>query len=131
MGLPAGPPTRNNRLWLFFLQLLIVHMDILTSTQREMMSSMSTPINFVARKRGETKNRSKNRDVERDVVMRKVFAEPGFAMRIAEHLGLTHQNISAWKRVPPHHVMKVAPLLELTPEEIRPDNFGDKRRRKP
>ena len=76
------------------------------------------------RKRGETATRSNARDLQRDPVMRKVFARPGFAMEIAKHLGVTHQNVSAWRRVPPTHVLALAPLLGMTPEQIRPDIFG-------
>jgi DNA-binding transcriptional regulator YdaS (Cro superfamily) len=52
-----------------------------------------------------------------------IFAKPGFAADVARHLGVTHQNVSAWKRVPAHHVQKLAPLIEMTPEQIRPDIF--------
>jgi len=71
------------------------------------------------------------RDHRRDDVMKMVYSRPGFGMRIAEHLGLSYQVVSAWKRVPAHHVMTLAPMLELSPEQIRPDVFGtNKKRRK-
>jgi DNA-binding transcriptional regulator YdaS (Cro superfamily) len=72
---------------------------------------------------------SLKRDSQRDHVMKLIFSKPGFASVIAAHLGVTHQNVSAWNKVPPHHVMKVAPLIEMTPEEIRPDIFGPKKRK--
>jgi Putative antitoxin of bacterial toxin-antitoxin system, YdaS/YdaT len=81
------------------------------------------------RKRGENINRSKNRDRHRDAVMRAVFAKPGFASVLARKLGLTPQNVSAWNRVPAHHVLDISPLIGLPPEQIRPDIFGDGRRR--
>jgi len=59
--------------------------------------------------------------------MKRVFAKPGFAAVIARHLKLTHQNVSAWNKVPAKHVHDIAPLLGMTPEQIRPDVF---RRRK-
>jgi hypothetical protein len=92
---------------------------------------MTTHMNIVAHKRmrGEKLSRNTVRDERRDAVMRTVFAQPGFAAKIAKHLGLTHQNISAWNRVPSHHVMKLAPLLGLSPEQIRPDVFGKKKNR--
>jgi len=91
----------------------------------------ATPINFVAhkRKRGETMTRAGNRDDQRDAVMKMVFAKPGFAAEVARHLGVTHQNVSAWKKVPPHHVVELAAMLDMTPEQIRPDIFGRRRRR--
>jgi len=74
------------------------------------------------------RKRTEGRDAKRDEVMRMVFARPGFAMVIAKKLGLSHQAVSAWTKVPPHHVIELAPLLKLSPEAIRPDIF--KRRRK-
>jgi hypothetical protein len=97
----------------------------------------ATPENVVVRKRavvrkrirGETIiNRSKNRDRNRDAVMQMVFATPGLAMVIAKRIRRSHQSVSAWKRVPAHHVLEVAPLLGLTPEQVRPDVFQPKRR---
>ena len=67
--------------------------------------------------------RTKNRDAKRDAVMQMVFAKPGFATIIAKELGLTHQAVSAWRSVPPQHVLRVSPLLGLSPEQIRPDIF--------
>jgi hypothetical protein len=64
------------------------------------------------------------RQRQRDPVMRMVFSKPGFAVTIAKHLGLTHQNISAWKHVPAHHVLRLAPLLRMPPKDIRPDIFA-------
>jgi len=79
--------------------------------------------------RGEIMRRESPRDAKRDHVMKLIFSEPGFATVVARHLDVTHQNVSAWNRVPPHHVMKLAPLIKMTPEEIRPDIFGPKKRR--
>jgi hypothetical protein len=84
------------------------------------MEPMNQTVNFLSRKRGP---RSKSRDDQRDVVMRMVFSKPGFASEIAKHLRVTPQNVSNWKRVPVHHVHTIAPLLGLTPEQIRPDIF--------
>jgi hypothetical protein len=72
-----------------------------------------------------------SREHLRDAVMQDVFSRRGLASRIAEHLEISHQNVSAWKRVPAHYVLKLAPLLELSAEQIRPDIFGaNKKRRK-
>ena len=92
------------------------------------MSDQSTHSVPHKRKRGERIHRSPNRDYQRDKIMRKVFAEPGFAMVIAKRLGVSHQNVSQWNKVPAHHVIDIAPILDMTPEQIRPDVF--KRRRK-
>ena len=90
---------------------------------------MTAPMNTLAftRRRGP---RSTNRDEQRDAVMRMIFAKPGFASAIAKKLGVTHQNVSSWNKVPPHHVQEMSILLDMTPEQIRPDIFGQKERRK-
>jgi hypothetical protein len=93
-----------------------------------MMMGAQTNGSSRKRLRGEVINRSKNRDKKRDAIMRTVFARPGFASEIAKHLGVSPQNVSAWNRVPPHHVVALAPMLGLPPEKIRPDIFGGRRR---
>jgi len=87
---------------------------------------MPSPENVVAHKpkRGE----KTVRDGRRDAVMRKIFAKPGFAADVARRLEVTHQNVSSWNRVPAHHVIPVAEMLNMTPEQIRPDVFGRGRR---
>jgi hypothetical protein len=62
--------------------------------------------------------------------MKMVFSKPGLATVIARHLGCTHANVAAWNKVPAHHVMDIAPLIEMSPEQIRPDIFGSKRKRR-
>lgn len=89
-------------------------------------------IDVVARRfmRGEIMRRSSpSRDAKRDEIMRLIYSKPGFANVIAQHLGIRQQSISAWNRVPAQFVLDVAPLLEKTPEQIRPDVFGKRRRR--
>ena len=79
--------------------------------------------------RGKIMRRSSpRRDAQRDHVMRMIFSKPGFASVIARHLKVTHQNVAAWNKVPPHHVMDLAPLIEMAPEQIRPDIFGVRRK---
>jgi DNA-binding transcriptional regulator YdaS (Cro superfamily) len=63
----------------------------------------------------------------RDEVMQMIYSRAGFAAAVAKHLGVSPQTISAWRRVPAHHVLDLAPLLEMTPEQIRPDVFGKRR----
>ena len=59
----------------------------------------------------------------RDPVMRRVYKERGLASIIAREVGVTPSAVQQWKKVPPEHVMTLAPLLKLRPEEIRPDIF--------
>jgi hypothetical protein len=66
----------------------------------------------------------------RDKVMRDIFSRAGYSAVIARHLGVTRQYVSAWKRVPAHYVLKLAPMLEKTPQQIRPDIFGSPKTRR-
>ena len=93
-----------------------------------MMDTSSEARRFM---RGEIMKRSSpRRDAQRDHVMRLIFAKPGFASVIARHLGVSHQNVAAWNKVPAHHVLNIAPLIEMDPQEIRPDIFGESKRKR-
>jgi hypothetical protein len=93
---------------------------------------MNTMVEAKRFMRGEIMRRSSpRRDAERDPIMRMIFSKPGFASVIARHLGVTPQNVASWNSVPPHHVRKIAPLIEMKPQQIRPDIFGSGRKRRP
>jgi len=64
----------------------------------------------------------------RDPVMRRIYLQRGLALQIAEKLGISYQAVQKWKRVPPEHVMTLAPILKMTPEQIRPDIFKPRKR---
>ena len=64
----------------------------------------------------------------RDRIMRRIYSERGLATRIAGELGLTYQAVQQWKKVPPEHVMSLAPILKMAPEDIRPDIFRPRKR---
>jgi len=74
------------------------------------------------------RKRTQSRDAKRDAIMQMVFSKPGFAMVLAKKLGLSHQAVSAWRKVPPQHVIELAPTLGLSPEAIRPDIFKPRRK---
>ncbi len=92
----------------------------------------NTHINVVPRKRAATrvprKKAATTRDVQRDAIMKMIFSRAGFAAEVARHLDVTHQNVSGWNRVPPHHVVSIAELLGMTPAQVRPDIFGRRRK---
>ena len=94
---------------------------------------MEEPITLARRyMRGEIMRRSSpRRDAERDDIMRFIFSKPGFAGVIAKALGVSPQSVSAWNRVPAQFVLDIAPLIQKTPEQIRPDVFSSKRKRRP
>ena len=90
----------------------------------------STAVEAARFMRGEIMRRSsERRDAQRDHVMKMIFSKPGFASVIARHLNVSHQNVAAWNKVPAHHVLDIAPLIEMEPEQIRPDIFSRKRRK--
>ena len=71
------------------------------------------------------------RNAQRDAVMQMIFKQRGLASQLAKRLKVSQQSISAWNRVPAHDVLEIAPLLKMTPEQIRPDIFGGRRGRRP
>jgi hypothetical protein len=58
--------------------------------------------------------------------------EDGFALvltkltraEIARGLGIKKQNLTRWKRVPPHHVTKLSELTGLAREDILPSMYA-------
>ena len=49
--------------------------------------------------------------------------ERGMAVRIAEACGIHKSSVYQWRRVPPQWVQVVAELIDMEPEQIRPDIF--------
>ena len=43
---------------------------------------------------------------------------------IARHLGIKKQNLTRWKKVPPHHVKGVAELTGLSRDYILPSLYA-------
>jgi len=65
---------------------------------------------------------------QRDSVMRRIYGERGLAPVIARKIGISPKAVQQWKKVPPEHVMTLAPLLDMKPEDIRPDIFRPRKR---
>lgn len=55
--------------------------------------------------------------------MEQIRATHGLSRQIADALGLSPSTVSEWRRVPAHHVQKVAEITGLPPEVLRPDVF--------
>lgn len=66
-------------------------------------------------------------DMDRTVT--KIRGTRGLSVRVAEACGTTRSAVYQWKRVPVEQVHAVAEVLDLTPEQIRPDIFKARRRR--
>ena len=43
---------------------------------------------------------------------------------LAKGLGIKKQNLTRWKKVPPHHVQRVAELTGLSREQILPSVYA-------
>lgn len=46
---------------------------------------------------------------------------------VAEALGLTHQAVRQWRRVPEAHVRPLAKLAKIPMKRLRPDLYGPQR----
>lgn len=64
-----------------------------------------------------------------DKIMVKIKSQRGLSSRVAEACGIERAAVYQWKRVPALRVHLVAPVIGMTPEEIRPDIFVPKHRR--
>jgi lambda repressor-like predicted transcriptional regulator len=66
-----------------------------------------------------------------DKIIQQILAERGMAVRVAKACGIDRAAVYQWQRVPVARVHEVAELLDMSPEEIRPDIFRKKARKKP
>jgi DNA-binding transcriptional regulator YdaS (Cro superfamily) len=60
---------------------------------------------------------------KKDRAIAKISKNHGMAVRVAEACGIVRQAVYQWKKVPVQHVHKVAKVIGMTAEEIRPDIF--------
>jgi len=68
----------------------------------------------------------------RPMVKKSKTDEDGFALvltkttraEIARHLGIKKQNLTRWRKVPPHHVPKISELTGLAREQILPSLYA-------
>jgi sorbitol-specific phosphotransferase system component IIBC len=58
-----------------------------------------------------------------DQAIKAIKETRGLAVRVAEACGIARNAVYQWERVPVERVHTVAPILEMTPEQIRPDIF--------
>jgi DNA-binding transcriptional regulator YdaS (Cro superfamily) len=58
-----------------------------------------------------------------DKICARIHATRGLSAEIARACGLHRSAVYQWKQVPPQRVLLVAELLNLSPEQLRPDVF--------
>ena len=72
---------------------------------------------------------AKKRPPHPDKAVKKIRDTWGMAMRVAEACNIKPQAVGQWTRVPADQVHDVATVLDMLPEEIRPDIFRKHRAR--
>jgi len=65
----------------------------------------------------------------RDPAIAKIRATRGMMSRVALITGLSRQAVAQWTRVRADLVLDVAPLINMRPEQIRPDIFKRSKKR--
>jgi pyruvate kinase len=63
----------------------------------------------------------------KDKAIRKMRKIRGLSMQVASVCGIDRAAVYQWRKIPANRVHDVAPILDMTPEEIRPDVFRPKR----
>lgn len=63
------------------------------------------------------------RQASRDAALRHAITAAGGIGTLARALGLSQPTVSLWKRVPPHHVIKVEALTGISRRILRPDLY--------
>jgi hypothetical protein len=63
------------------------------------------------------------KDKPADRVIKRIRAERGLAVRVADACGIHRVAVYQWERVPIKRVFVVAKMLDMAPEQIRPDVF--------
>lgn len=64
-----------------------------------------------------------------DPACARIQSTRGLSARVAEACEIHRAAVYQWERVPVMRVHTVAPLIGMTPEQIRPDVFLPQRRR--
>jgi transcriptional regulator with XRE-family HTH domain len=64
-----------------------------------------------------------------DSVMKKIRTTRGLSSRIAKACGIERTAVYQWAQVPLKRIMEVADVLNVPPEQVRPDFFRQVRAR--
>lgn len=62
-------------------------------------------------------------DRRAETIWKNLRARRGRRAFLADRLGLRWQTLALWTRVPLDHVFTVSKLLQIPPEDLRPDFF--------
>lgn len=59
-----------------------------------------------------------------------IRARRGLAAKLSKELGITREAVWMWRRVPPHHAIRVAKFMKLSTHVVCPEVFPQPRLRK-
>lgn len=62
-----------------------------------------------------------------DDVVDLVKEKAGSGRKLAQALGITHQAVSQWKRVPLEHIEEIEKRWGIPREQLRPDVYNGRR----
>ena len=95
----------------------------MASKQRKPKKLMRKPMK--AKRRPKVERKAKVRRPKIDDAIRAIFAVRGRPVLVAQACKVSRQAIDDWSKVPPQHVVTVATIIKMTPQEIRPDVFRE------
>jgi DNA-binding transcriptional regulator YdaS (Cro superfamily) len=55
--------------------------------------------------------------------LRRAIDAMGSQLELARALGLPKQSINNWRRIPPHHVIRIEKLTGVSRHDLRPDIY--------
>ncbi|MCJ2080725.1 Cro/CI family transcriptional regulator [Methylobacterium sp. J-090] len=58
-------------------------------------------------------------------ILRQAIEVSGGATKLARALGITHQAVLKWRRLPAERVLDVERLSRVSRHDLRPDIYGD------
>lgn len=62
--------------------------------------------------------------VKMDKALQQAIEAAGGTVALADKLGLTHQAVSRWDKVPPLRVLEVEAVTGVSRYDLRPDVYG-------
>ncbi len=63
-------------------------------------------------------------------IVEQAAEKAGGIVELSRQLGIKHNSMYCWNRVPAEHVLKIENITGVSRHEIRPDVFGDAPRKK-
>jgi DNA-binding transcriptional regulator YdaS (Cro superfamily) len=58
------------------------------------------------------------------------IAAAGNKLRLAKLLGISHQSINEWRRIPAERIIQIEQVTDVPREKLRPDLYAPRRAKK-